>query len=177
MNKLQIESDNKSRASPDRQERRLPRRHVRQHGADREENVLAPDKWPTVRDTVCKVMRSLPDLEKFQEICSPARCAIFSTRPTGSRTRREEQHRPGAQGDFFRQTAEDTNLYAGSKRPSSFARGASTHLLFLGRSADLGTRMTPAQEKALTAESDRSVLLSRHIRRTLATSCESTRAR
>ncbi|HJZ94099.1 MAG TPA: VWA domain-containing protein, partial [Gemmataceae bacterium] len=33
-----------------------------------DENTTAPDKWPGVRDTVCKVMRSLPDLEKFQMI-------------------------------------------------------------------------------------------------------------
>src|SRR5262249_19617617 len=33
-----------------------------------EENVLAPDKWPGVRDTLCKVMRSIPDLDKFQVI-------------------------------------------------------------------------------------------------------------
>jgi len=33
-----------------------------------EENTPAPDKWPTVIETLTRVMKSLPDLEKFQVI-------------------------------------------------------------------------------------------------------------
>ena len=33
-----------------------------------DENTMAPEKWQGVRETLVKIMRSLPDLEKFQVI-------------------------------------------------------------------------------------------------------------
>jgi hypothetical protein len=40
-----------------------------------DENTPSPEKWVGVRETLARVMRSLPDLEKFQVI-------LFSTKAT-----------------------------------------------------------------------------------------------
>ena len=50
-----------------------------------DENTVAPTKWPTVRDTLLKVMRSLPNLERFQVI-------IFSSKAS---------YLLGSQGDWL----------------------------------------------------------------------------
>ena len=67
-----------------------------------EENQMDPNKWPTVRDTVCKVMRTLPDIEKFQVILFSNRVTTFWRPGTGSSMRRTE-HRPRPQGDDQRE--------------------------------------------------------------------------
>ena len=54
-----------------------------------EENQMDPNKWPTVRDTVCKVMRTLPDIGEVPGHPVLGNASLTCWRPgTGSSTRR-----------------------------------------------------------------------------------------
>jgi hypothetical protein len=136
-----------------------------------EENVMAPDKWPTVRDTVCKVMRSLPDLEKFQIILFSGRVRYLLEAGDWIAYEKERSIDRVHKAMSAVKPAEDTNLYAGLEEAFKYrGRGMDTVYFFSDGLPTSGPGMTAAQERTLTDETQRSALLSRHIRRTLATS-------
>jgi hypothetical protein len=135
-----------------------------------EENVLAPDKWPTVRDTVCKVMRSLPDLEKFQVIMFSGKVRYLLEAGDWIPYEKEKSIERVHRGISAVKPAEDTNLYAGLEEAFKYrAKGLDTIYFFSDGLPTSGPGMTAVQERTLTDENQRSALLSRHIRRTLAT--------
>ena len=135
-----------------------------------EENVMAPDKWPTVRDTVCKVMRSLPDLERFQVILFSGKVRYLLEAGNWLPYEKEKSIDRVHKAMSAVKPAEDTNLYAGLEEAFRYRdKGLDTIYFFSDGLPTSGPGLTAAQERALTTETDRSVILSRHVRRTLNT--------
>lgn len=133
-----------------------------------DDKTPAPDKWPGVVETVAKVMRSLPDLEKFQVV-------IFS---------RKAEYLLGAGGwqdyrgevsikqvtDALKRTDPngDTNLYDAFDLAFRLrATGLDTVYLFSDGLPTSGPGLTTEQERTLR-DSERSEKLSRHLRLMLA---------
>ena len=170
INKLQIESDNKFAGIA------MTGRNVvflidMSGSMERtEENVMAPDKWPTVRDTVCKVIRSLPDLEKFQVILFSGKVRYLFDAGDWVAYEKEKSIDRVYKAMSAIKPAEDTNLYAGLEEAFKFrARGLDTIYFFSDGLPTSGPGLTPAQERSLANETERSAILSRHVRRTLTT--------
>jgi hypothetical protein len=133
-----------------------------------DENTSAPDKWAGVRATLAKIMRSLPDLEKFQVI-------LFSDRVT---------YLLGSDGrwlDYDPTTSEDrvtralagikprgnTDMYIAFEAAFRYrTQGLDTIYVFSDGLPNIGAGLTPEQARTLK-EDDRSVILSRYIRKTL----------
>ncbi len=126
-----------------------------------------PNKWPTVVETVGKVMRSLPDLERYQVV-------LFSRKAEylfGSGEWQQYQGEASVKrvADTLKRVdpVGDTNLYealdlAFRLRPS----GLDTVYLFSDGLPTSGPGLTSEQERTLK-EVDRSDRLARHIRLTL----------
>jgi von Willebrand factor type A domain len=135
-----------------------------------DENTLAPEKWGTVRDTVCKVMRSIPDLEKFQVILFSGKVRYLLESTDWIVYEKEKSIDRIHKAITAVKPAEDTNLYAGLEEAFKFRdKGLDTIYFFSDGLPTSGPGMTPVQERTLTNDTERSTLLSRHIRRTLAT--------
>jgi Mg-chelatase subunit ChlD len=135
-----------------------------------DENTTAPDKWSGVRETLAKIMRSLPDLEKYQVI-------LFSDRIT---------YLVGNDGnwlDFDSRTSVDQvtrNLAAMKPRgntdmhiafESAFRlrqQGLDTIYVFSDGLPNIGAGLSPEAARTLK-ESDRSEILSKYIRQKLKT--------
>lgn len=133
-------------------------------------NTPDPTKWPIVRDTVVKVMRSLPTLERFQVI-------LFS---------RKAGYLLGEEGRWMAYEGEksiarikdaltsvkvegDTNLYLGLNEAFAFRpKGLDTIYLFSDGLPTSGPGLT-AQEERTLGDDERSTILSRHLRKLLKT--------
>jgi hypothetical protein len=135
-----------------------------------DENTPAPAKWPGVRETLAKVMKSLPDLEQFQVI-------VFS----------EESKFLIGSGDrwldFDPKTSPDqvvsalaaikptggTNMYNAFNAAFRFrGRGLDTIYLFSDGLPNLGEGLTAEQARTLK-ETEQSEILGRYIRKKLKT--------
>jgi hypothetical protein len=135
-----------------------------------DENTPAPAKWPGVRETLVKVMKSLPDLEQFQVIVfseeakfligggdrwldfdpkvSPDQVvsALAAVKPTGG-----------------------TNMYTAFNTAFRFrSRGLDTIYLFSDGLPNLGEGLTAEQSRTLK-ETEQSEILGRYIRKKLKT--------
>lgn len=126
-----------------------------------------PNKWPTVVETVVRVMRSLPNLEHFQ-VVTFARKAEYLF---GSGEWQPYQGESSAKrvADALRriEPAGDTNLYDGLDLAFRLRRdGLDTVYLFSDGLPTSGPGLTSEQERTLR-DADRSDRLSRHIRLTL----------
>jgi len=135
-----------------------------------DENTTAPDKWSGVRETLAKIMRSLPDLEKYQVI-------LFSDRIT---------YLVGNDGnwlDFDSRTSVDQvtrNLAAMKPRGNTDMhiafeaafrlrqQGLDTIYVFSDGLPNIGAGLSPEAARTLK-ESDRSEILSKYIRQKLKT--------
>jgi len=133
-----------------------------------DENTINESKWPTVRETLLKVMRSLPDLEQYQVI-------LFSSK---------FNYLMGNDGRWFRYEKEksieqvrkamaatkpvgDTNLYTAFDETFRFrAKGLDTIYLFSDGLPTSGPGLSASEERTLS-EADRSIILSRVLRRTI----------
>jgi hypothetical protein len=134
-----------------------------------DEKTPAPTKWAEVRNSVMKIMRSLPDLEKFQLI-----------------TFGEEISFPlGKQGEWFDYDAKTSATWVGATlgrikpkggtnmfKPMEAAfryraRGLDTLYLFSDGLPNEGEGLTPEQDKNIKDETQRSTLLGKFIRRKL----------
>jgi peptidoglycan hydrolase CwlO-like protein len=130
------------------------------------EKTMAPDKWPTVIDTIGKVMRSLPGLEKYQVV-------VFSEKARyliGDGRWQDFRGEPSVKqvADALRGVDPEggTNLHdALSLAFRLRADGLDTVYLFSDGLPTGGHGLTPAQEKL--GASEQTDILSRHIRRTL----------
>ena len=133
-----------------------------------DDKTPAPDKWPTVVETLAKVMRSLAELEQFQVI-------LFSrdARPLlgpGWHAYRGEASVTEVRGALMKVNPDgDTNMYdaldlAFRLRPS----GLDTVYLLSDGLPTSGPGLTPEQERTVSS-SERSDRLSKHILRTLRT--------
>ncbi|OAI45859.1 hypothetical protein AYO44_02345 [Planctomycetaceae bacterium SCGC AG-212-F19] len=135
-----------------------------------DEKTLAPDKWKGVRESLVKIMRSLPELEKFQVVLfsdkasyllgnddrwliydpkiSPDRAmqALATMKPTGN-----------------------TNMYAAFEAAFRFrGDGLDTIYLLSDGLPNIGGGLTVEQARKLT-EFQRTDILSQHVRKTLKT--------
>jgi predicted nucleic acid-binding Zn-ribbon protein len=127
----------------------------------------AKDKWPTVCRTVAQIMRSLPDLEKFQVI-------DFSTDASFllGQDDRWIDYDPATSPDrvlrtlLSTQPRGGTNLYAAFEKAFRLrALGMDTIYLLSDGIPDRGAGL-PAEAQRLS-EVERSTILARHVRRTL----------
>lgn len=133
-----------------------------------DDKTPAPDKWPTVVETLAKVMRSLAELEQFQVI-------LFSrdAKPLlgpGWHAYRGEASVSEVRAALMKVNPDgDTNMYdaldlAFRLRPS----GLDTVYLLSDGLPTSGPGLTPEQERTVSS-SERSDRLSKHILRTLRT--------
>jgi hypothetical protein len=142
-----------------------------------DENTELPTKWGTVRDTVCKVMRSLPDLETFQVILFSGKVRYLLDAGDWMKYEKEKSIDRVQRAMTAIKPLEDTNLYAGMEEAFKYrVKGLDTIYFFSDGLPTSGPGLTAAQERTLTTESDRSVILARHIRRTLASTWNRTEA-
>jgi hypothetical protein len=133
-----------------------------------DEDTPAPNKWPEVRQTLVKIMRSLPDLEKFQVIVFAERAAYLL----------------GGEGrwlDYDARTSPDqardalaavrpkggTNMYAALEAAFRMrAQGLDTLYLLSDGLPNIGEGLRP-EDAARLKEVERSDILARYIRRKL----------
>jgi predicted nucleic acid-binding Zn-ribbon protein len=141
-----------------------------------DENTTAPDKWPGVRDTVCKVMRSLPDLEKFQVIMFSSKAQHLLETPDWIPYEKEKSIDRVHKAMTAVKPTGDTNLYSGLEEAFKYRdKGMDTIYFFSDGLPTSGPGLTAAQERTITSETERTVILSRHIRRTLTTTWNQSR--
>lgn len=134
-----------------------------------DDKTAAPEKWPTVVETVTKVMRSLPDLEQFQIVLF-SRNARYLLGTTGGwqRYAGEESLKLVREKLLAEDPVGDTNMYdafdlAFRLRP----QGLDTVYLFSDGLPTSGAGL-PAETKTLS-ETQRTEYLTKHIRTTLNT--------
>jgi myosin heavy subunit len=135
-----------------------------------DENTASPEKWLGVRETVAKVMRSLPDLEKYQIL-------VFSEKATflfGDN---------GDWVDYDAKTSADkvlkaladvkprggTNMYTAMEAAFKLrAKGLDTIYFLSDGLPNMGEPLTPELEKKLS-DQQQGELLGKHIRKMLKT--------
>ena len=131
-----------------------------------DEKTPNPAKWPIVRETIAKVMRSIPDLERFQVITFSREATTLL--PGGLQDYRgEESIRQVTEALARIEPVGDTNLYSGldtafKLRPA----GLDTIYFFSDGVPTSGPGLTVEQAKL--PDFQRSELLGRHIRDSLA---------
>lgn len=136
-----------------------------------DEKTEAPTKWGDVRSTVARVMRSLPDLEKFQVIAFAEEYQFLLGRP-------------GQWLDYDPKTSADrvtaalakikpkggTNMIKPMRVAFDYrALGLDTIYLFSDGLPNEGDGLTPEQARTVKGETERSNLLGKYIRRQLQT--------
>ncbi|MGL6074586.1 MAG: VWA domain-containing protein [Fimbriiglobus sp.] len=131
-----------------------------------DDKTPAPSKWPTVIETLAKVMRSLPELEQFQIIVF-SREARSLMGPGWQQYRGEASIREVSQALHGVNPDGDTNLYdaldlAFRLRPS----GLDTLYLLSDGLPTSGPGINAEQERNITL-TERSDKLSKHVLRTL----------
>jgi hypothetical protein len=132
-----------------------------------DERTPDPNKWPIVIETIGKVMRTIPDLEKFQVV-------VFSRESRYLFGRGEWQDYKGEASlkrvsDALKTTEPggDTNLYNGFDLAFRLrSEGLDTIYLFSDGLPTSGPGLTPPQEQSLNAN-QQIELLSKHLRTTL----------
>lgn len=135
-----------------------------------DERTVAPDKWAGVRDTLARIMRSLPELEKFQVV-------MFSEKAS---------YLLGSEGqwlDYDPKTSVDrvaralaaikprggTNLYAALETAFRFRPlGLDTIYLFSDGLPNMGEGLSLEQARTMK-EFEQAEILSKHIHKTLKT--------
>ena len=134
-----------------------------------DENILAPNKWGTVRDTVCKVMRTLPDLEKFQVILFSGKVRYLLEAGDWIKYEKEKSIDRVHKAMTPIKPAEDTNMYLGLEETFKYRdKGLDTVYFFSDGLPTSGPGLTATQEQTLVSETERTTILARHVRRTLA---------
>lgn len=171
INKLQIESDNKFAGIA------LTGKKVvflidMSGSMDRvDEGTLEPTKWPTVRDTVIKVMKSLPDLEKFQILLFSGKVMYLLDSGEWMDYDKEKSTDKVHKAMTLVKPTGDTNLYNAMEEAFKYrAKGMDTLYLFSDGLPTSGPGITDAQLKLNLKDTEKSEILSRHIRRTLSNS-------
>jgi predicted nucleic acid-binding Zn-ribbon protein len=135
-------------------------------------NTAAPNKWPTVCETVAKVMRTIPNPQKYQVVVfSRTARWLFGA---GEWQPFEGEKSAGRVKDALLKVKpeNDTNLYAGLELAFGLRTGGlDTVYLFSDGLPTSGPGLTAAQENANPPlkEVERSDVLARHIRTRLNT--------
>jgi hypothetical protein len=133
-----------------------------------DENTPAPEKWTAVRQTLAKVMRSLPDLEKFQVI-------LFANQATylmGNQNSWFDFDPVTSTGKVAEALAAvkprgNTDMYSAFEAAFRFRpAGLDTIYVFSDGLPNIGAGLSPEAARNLK-ETDRAEILSKHIRRML----------
>ena len=118
-----------------------------------EEQVPDPNKWPTVRDTICKVMRTLPNLEKFQVILFSSKVRYLLEAGDWITYEKEKSIDRVHAALTAIKPAEDTNLYSGLEEAFKYRdKGLDTVYFFSDGLPTSGPGLTGTQERSLTSE-------------------------
>lgn len=142
-----------------------------------DENTLDPGKWPIVRETMIKVMRSLPDLEQFQVI-------LFSNKVSylmgnDGRWLTLDRSKPGEKDRILQMVNKalsdikpngDTNLHLGLTEAFKYRTTAlklDTIYFISDGLPTSGPGLTAAEEARNPSEQERSIILARYLRNTL----------
>jgi hypothetical protein len=142
-----------------------------------DENTLDPNKWPIVRDTLIKVMRSLPDIEHFQVILFSNKVSYLMGNDgkwlTIDRSKAGEKERILQQVSTAMTGVKpngDTNLHLGLTEAFRFRTAAlkldTIYFLSDGLPTS-GPGLTAAEEARNPSEQERGVILARYLRTTL----------
>jgi len=134
-----------------------------------DENTEAPHKWQGVRDTVARILKSLPDLEKFQVIVFSDRSRFllgngewidFEGKPSVDRvTRALAEIKPKG----------GTNMYAALEAAFRYRpQGLDTIYLLSDGLPNLGEGLFTAQQRELRGMA-RGLVLGKYVRQTLKT--------
>jgi septal ring factor EnvC (AmiA/AmiB activator) len=133
-----------------------------------DESTPAPEKWVAVRETLAKVLRSLPQVEKVQVIAF-AEKVLYPLGEDG----RWLDYDPATSADRAVQAlgaiepTGGTNMYDGLRAAVGFRdQGLDTIYLLSDGLPNLGEGLTAEQAKSLT-EQQQGEILGRHMRRTL----------
>jgi hypothetical protein len=132
-------------------------------------STAAPAKWQTVAETLGKVMRTIPDLEKFQIV-------LFSNRvvwPLGQpgewkEFRRDQSPQEATAALKAVKPAGETNMYEALEAVFKMrSNNLDTIYLFSDGLPNAGPGLSLAEERANLRETERSEILARHIRSNL----------
>jgi hypothetical protein len=130
-----------------------------------DENTAAPEKWVEVRNTVARLMRSLPGLEKYQIITFSAKADF----PLGSAGKWLEHHEKTSPELVLKTLAAvkpkgGTNMYVALEAAFRFRNdGLDTVYLLSDGLPNLGEGLTAAQARSLN-EIDRGMVLGKYVR-------------
>jgi predicted nucleic acid-binding Zn-ribbon protein len=132
-----------------------------------DDRTLAPGKWAGVVETIARVMRSIPDLEQYQVITFSRRAQYLFGDPGWRTYRGEASVKDTADALLAVEPVGDTNLYDGFDLAFRLKpAGLDTIYLFSDGLPTSGPGLSAVQDRTLT-ESQRTELLSRHLRQTL----------
>ena len=133
-----------------------------------DENTLEPGKWPTVRDTICKLTASLPDLEKFQVIMFSSKASFLLSETDWIKYEKTKSiERIRAAMTNVKPTG-DTNMYMGLEEAFKFRhKGLDTLYLISDGLPTSGPGLTAVQERTNISDNERTNALTRHVRKVL----------
>jgi hypothetical protein len=132
----------------------------------RDLGTLDDTKWPTVVETLCKVMRSIPTMEQYQVVTfSSSANWVFGAGDW--QTFGGEKSVEAVRDALLKvKPKDDTNMYAAMEKAFSLrTSGLDTIYLFSDGLPTSGPNLTPAQQSL--SEQERGVILGKQIRETL----------
>ena len=135
-----------------------------------DDNTPAPDKWVGVRQTLAKIMKSLPDLEKFQVILFSNQVS-FLLGKDGQWLDFDRVTSTGQVAEALARTKPrgNTNMYAGFEAAFRYrAQGLDTVYFLSDGLPNIGAGLDPEAARRLS-ETERGEILGKHIRRILKT--------
>ncbi len=135
-----------------------------------DENTINPEKWPFVRDTLIKVMRSIPDLEQYQLILFSSKVSYaLGNEGQWLKYEREKSVEQVRKAMTATKPVADTNLYVALEETFKFrSKGLDTIYFFSDGLPTSGPGLTPTEDKTVTGEAERGVLLARYLRKIFA---------
>jgi predicted nucleic acid-binding Zn-ribbon protein len=133
-----------------------------------DENTPAPEKWQGVRDTLAKVLRSMPDVEKFQVIVFAAR-PYFLLGNEGRWLSYDSKASPDQVTQALARIKPDggTNMYSAMEAAFRYRdQGLDTIYLLSDGLPNQGEPLRPDQLKSMS-ETEKGEILGKYIRRAL----------
>lgn len=133
-----------------------------------DENTTAPEKWIGVRQTLAKVMKSIPELEKFQVILFSSK-ASYLLGKEGQWLDFDPVTSSGRVAEALAAVKPkgNTDMYAAFEAAFAFrSQGLDTVYVLSDGLPNIGAGLSAEQARTLK-ETERAEILSRHVRRTL----------
>jgi hypothetical protein len=134
-----------------------------------DENTVAPHKWPIVAGTVAKIMRSLPNLEKYQIIMFSNRL-VYPLGQSGEWLDYEAGKSETKAEEAVKGTRPlgETNMYEPFEAAFRMrSKGLDTIYLLSDGLPNAGPGLSPTQQQAVLSESQLGDILGKHIRQTM----------